>query len=566
VDRPPLLTGAEALAVSFAAGPAATIVSAYVLDRLGAPFPPLLLLAIFVAATLVTFWTLLPHLEWRAEELTVFLAIVFTIFGWLLWIAAPALLPLGSGSDLTHHLLLIQYIEAHWRFVHDPAAERFLGEMASYTPGSHLLAAAAGAWTGTSGLRALHSVLAWTVALKAGFVFLIARRTIAAVMRASTPGTRVAPLALASIAVVLLFASKVYFLRSFIENSFIAQVAGELFAVVMWWSLVVWNAGAMSAVVFGTAGVAAFLTWPVWTGPPVVVAGMLALADRERSFNERARHLALAGAPLALVGALYFAARPGGVAMAGTSGAAPWPQVSSYGLWFLALSAIGLVIAAARRDSSIVTLFAAAILLQSAALYLVAGGPGTESPYLSLKMFYLLLYPQSVAAAIALAEFCRVVAAVSPLRWRQPAVAGLAVVLAIAVAIPIGRTLRRAPRSLTILKHPSISEPLERAGLWARDHVPPSCVEYLVDLDETAYWLHLAVLGNPRLTPRSLDPDTYEPDLAVARWLTPGGLEYGIADFSTLARGVREELDVLQQFDTAAVVKRRGPSSCPSEQ
>jgi hypothetical protein len=408
--------------------------------------------------------------------------------------------------------------------------------------------------------------VAWTVALKAGFVFLIARRAIGAAIPGSTLSVRIARLALASTAVVLLFVSKVYFLRSFIENSFVAQVAGELFAIVMWWSLAVWDIGILSALVFGTAGVAAFLTWPVWMGPPVVAAAGLALFKTQRTFTERMWHLTLAAAPLALVGLLYFAARPGGIAMAGTTGAAPWPQVSAYGLWFLALSGTGLVIASARRDSAVVALFAGAILLQSAALYVAAGGPGAQSPYMALKMFYLLIYPQSVAAAITLAEVWRVITAAAPIRWRQPAGAVLACVVAVAIALPVGRTLRRAPRSLTTLKHPAVSEPLERAGLWAREHVPVSCVEYLVDLDETAYWLHLAVLGNPRLTPRSLDPDTYEPDLAVVRWLSPGGLQYGIADFATLARGVREELDVLQQFDNAAVVKRRGPSSCPPEQ
>jgi len=43
-------------------------------------------------------------------------------------------------------------------------------------------------------------------------------------------------------------------------------------------------------------------------------------------------------------------------------------------------------------------------------------------------------------------------------------------------------------------------------------------------------------------------------------------LTYGIADLATLPRGVSEELDVVQQFGTAAVVRQRGPSSCPSDQ
>jgi hypothetical protein len=46
------------------------------------------------------------------------------------------------------------------------------------------------------------------------------------------------------------------------------------------------------------------------------------------------------------------------------------------------------------------------------------------------------------------------------------------------------------------------------------------------------------------------------------RWLTPGGLPYAIADLPSLPRDVRQELDIIQQFDSAAVAKRRGPSSC----
>jgi hypothetical protein len=562
VTQPPLLSGAEALALSAVAAPAATVVVAYSVDRAGLAFPPVSLLAVFLGAAAAALAVLRPRIEWRLDELTAWLAVVGAIFLWLLWIATPSFLPLGSGADLTHHLLLIQYIEAHWRLVHDPAVERFLGEMTGYTPGSHILVAAAGAWTGTDGLRALYPVLAATIALKGGFVFLVARRVIATMIAESSATARLVQLAFACLASALLFASHVYFLRSFVENSFVAQVVAELFAIVMWWSLVVWETGALSAVVFGAAGAATFLTWPIWIGPPLVLAGIIALTDREQSFVDRAKQLAVAVAPIVLVGVLYFAARPAGLAMAATTGAAPWPRASAYAGWFLALSGLGLGAAAMHRGTRIVTMFAGAILLQSAGLYLVAG-PGAAEPYLALKMFYLLLYPQAVASAVVLTDVWK---ATTSLRLHQKAPVAIAVFLVLTVLAAVAWPLRRAPRSVTTLEHPSISAPLERAGLWARDHVPANCIEYLVDFDETAYWLHLAVLGNPRVTPRSLDPDTYKPDFAIARWLTPGGLTYGIADLATLPRGVSEELDVVQQFGTAAVVRQRGPSSCPSDQ
>jgi hypothetical protein len=107
-----------------------------------------------------------------------------------------------------------------------------------------------------------------------------------------------------------------------------------------------------------------------------------------------------------------------------------------------------------------------------------------------------------------------------------------------------------------------MSEPLYEAGIWARNNLPGNCVDYLVGDDGTAYWLHLAVLRNKWLAPRTGIDATYHPRDAVVRWLTPGGLPYAIADLPALSSDVRNELDVIADFGTAAVVKRRGPSSC----
>src|SRR5438270_667220 len=65
----------------------------------------------------------------------------------------------------------------------------------------------------------------------------------------------------------------VFFAGSFMEQSFLSQVVSELFAVAMWWTLVVWSdrasAGMMAC--FALFGAAAFLTWPVWVGPLVLM-------------------------------------------------------------------------------------------------------------------------------------------------------------------------------------------------------------------------------------------------------------------------------------------------------
>src|SRR4029453_2302791 len=208
--------------------------------------------------------------EWNGTETATFAGIVAITFGWLLWIARPSLFPLGSGPDLTHHLLLINYIEGHWTLVHDPAAQEFLGEMVQYTPGSHILTALAGAWSRSNGLHALHGVMAASAALKTGFVFLIAMR----VLPRDVPRVPIA--ALASIS---LFASQIYFLGSFAQYSFLAQVVAECFAMAMFWALTGGDRerDPWTMAVTGLIGAALFLTWPILIGPPLVVLGLLGL-------------------------------------------------------------------------------------------------------------------------------------------------------------------------------------------------------------------------------------------------------------------------------------------------
>ncbi len=114
---------------------------------------------------------------------------------------------------------------------------------------------------------------------------------------------------------------------------------------------------------------------------------------------------------------------------------------------------------------------------------------------------------------------------------------------------------------------PVVTQPVFLAGDWARTHLPPACVDYLVADGYTAYWLHLAVLGNPRAAGRALDNDTFEPPKAIVRWILPGGLPYAIAgDFDALPRDIRTNVDVLARFGPAAVVKRRGPAICTDQQ
>src|SRR2546422_7614403 len=146
------------------------------MDRIGLTIAPFVVLAVAVTVAVATFNALRPIGPGERGEEFAFAAIVAAVVAYLQWLARPALLPIGGGPDLTHHLMLVDYIERHWRLVHDPALGAVMGEMADYTPGLHLLAAMAGAWTGTDGFHAVYWIVAVSVALKAALVFAIAMR------------------------------------------------------------------------------------------------------------------------------------------------------------------------------------------------------------------------------------------------------------------------------------------------------------------------------------------------------------------------------------------------------
>jgi hypothetical protein len=318
-------------------------------------------------------------------------------------------------------------------------------------------------------------------------------------------------------------------------------------------------------VVFGCTAAAAFLTWPVYTGPPALAFFLIVALRSQLPFGARMRHLLTAFVPFAAVAVVYLIGRLGWLQLAGTGGAAPWPTMSSYSWPLVTLATAGAALCAVRRRGRATMLFTGAVLAQTAALYVVATRGGAPQPYMALKMFYLLLWPMAACGVMAIGEAWHAATTLTGFapdtgasRHREVAAAWL---LAAVLLIVVARPLAKSPRLLHPLP-PATSMPLYDAGRWARAHLSPGCVEYLVGDDETAYWLHLAVLGNPRMSGRTGDNSTYEPKDAVVRWLTANGLPYAIADLPALPRDVRDELDVVQPFGTAAVVKRRGPAAC----
>jgi len=547
------LTTAETAAVSVITVLVSAVVVSYLLDRLGTRIAALpVLLASVACGAVPILWQ--PRSRHARGDMAALAAVVLGVLGALVWLAWPELLPVGGGSDLTHHLQLIDFIDRHGRLAHTAADALLLGNMVNYTPGSHLLASLAGAWAGTDGLHAVHPVVALTVALKAGFVFLIARRLLGGQLRA--------PFAVG--AVLLLFTSYDYFIGSFARFSFFAQVVAELFAVAMWLALVLWERrpSAVAAGLFAVAGVGVFLTWPVWIGPPVVVLLALALVRGDLPRLARVRYLGAALAPIALVAALHAAGRGESVAIVQTGGAAFWPGVARFGVPLLLLALAGTVLALRSASGRVTVGLLAVIALQALALFAVARVSGADSPYMALKMPHLAIYPMAALAALTLASMWRllehVVAAAIPDRWLPTGWGSV-----VASLLVIGGVAWTAARFASVPRPElAITENAFRAGRWARDHVQPDCVEYLVRHDSTSYWLHQAVLRNPMQPAPGVASPVFVYRDALVRWITGTSLPVAIADLSLVPREVREDLDVLARFGHIAVGRRRGTSGC----
>ena len=266
----------------------------------------------------------------------------------------------------------------------------------------------------------------------------------------------------------------------------------------MWWALVVWDEHPSPGPMVGAAvaGVATFLCWPVWIGPLLVVLAALALLHGELPLVTRPQQLAIPAIPIAAIAAIHGSRHVGGFRMAGTGGFAIWPTVGVLGWWFIGLAAAGFLFCLAGRRTRPSRCSWPPSRCRRPPLFGTAHSSGAAAPYLSLKMFYLAVYPLMVGAALMIAAGWR--AAAGALRLSEARTARLAWVVAGAVAIAVARPLVARPRP-----RPIVSQPALEAAEYARARMPPACIDYLVVDGYTAYWLHLAVFGQPRaLGPR----------------------------------------------------------------
>jgi hypothetical protein len=540
-------TTAERTAAALVTGFAAAMVVAYLAARLGAAIHPLPILALSVAASAVWFLRRSPE----SGGLAAFAAVTVAVLAILLGFSWPHLLPVGGGSDLTHHLQLIGFIEQNWRLPHDRTAAELLGNMINYTPGSHLLAALAGWMLRADGLHAMYPLTAMAVALKAGLVFLIGWRSI-------DEDSLRAPAALTAVA--LLGLPYDYSLGSFTRWSFFAQVISETCAVAMWWALVMWDRspGRATSLLFGLAGAAAYLAWPVWLGPPVLVAVPLIAFRRDATWASRLAHGGLALAPIAIVVALHATGRAESLAIVQSGGAAFDLSASRFGWTLLTLSGIGTAVALRRPESRTTVLMLGAVVAQTLALFAVARVSGADSPYMARKMAHFAVLPMAVLSAVALAAIARGVSrAWQPRTGSGVPASAIAWIALVAIAAASARAVTTMPRSA-----PVVSSEMWLAGEWLRERRASACVDYLVPSDDASYWLHHAVLGNPMRPPAGAPAPVFFYRDAVTRWIVGGGLEFAIADLRVVPREVREEIEPQARFGSIVVGKNRAGVRC----
>jgi hypothetical protein len=531
------MSHAEAIARSITCWLALAAIAGYAIDTLGFGVRPWAAIAIALGVTgalrLATDRLRRPVTRsGQSADLVAWAGIVIFLIAILLRLSWPSLVPPGRGPDLTHHLLLVDYIQQNGHLVHDRSLDGAMGEMAHYTPAAHLLAVIAGALFGVDGLRAFFPLVVVCAALTAGFVFLIARRI----------GLE---LPYAIITVVLLFLPAQYFFGAFTHDGFLAQTVSTLFAVAAWWAIAQWDdqPSSIGAIAIAIFLVATFLSWPIWIGPPLLVffALLLKPAAAQDVPPSRIAPFAIVVVPLLAFFLVHSWNRWGWLVIVRTSGAVLHPSLESLGWLLPLLAAIGIVFSLSDRRARVTIVLLMVIVLQAVTLFAIAKAQGADTPYMAFKMVYLAIYPLSILAAYALTMMTRGRRPHEPIGWLM---AALLVIVAVRPALS-------SPRSI-----PVVDLDLNAAGQWLRANGGGTCADYLVADAETAYWLHLAVLGNPRSAERMRELDRYDPRTAMAPWITTDGRSYAIADLRLLPAEVRSRVQILKQIGNAAVISR----------
>ena len=508
----------------------------YALDAVGLPINLLAVAAAALAGAAIAVT--------RSRPVLAPVPVVAAVFGYAMWLASPAFLPVTNGPDVVHHLQLIHFIARSGRLPHDPATARFLAEMRGYTPGSHLLAAAVGGWLRLDPLRVVYPLAALFVAVTAGIVFELARRF-------APPGMRGWLAALSAPLLALVPAA--YFVGALVDFFYFAQIVSEAFAAGALLFALLWldDGRRRDLMIVSLCAVGVVLAWPVWIGP---VAGtvFVVLLLRPASWRARAGALALMLGPAAIVMVVHQWRNPGAAHIVSASGAVTPPSVAVLGAGFLVLVLLGTLLALRTRRGLLVLTFLAVTVLQGGALAVVSARAGSSSYYMAFKMAYLAVVPAAVLAAMPLIRAAEWMTARAP----RAAVLAAGIPLLVAALLVRGRIPVRPLRG-------SLSLAANDVGVWAREHVPPACVDYFSRYWLTGYWLHLDVLGNPRSSDRMAHETFDFPDVA-ARWIEGRGLPYAIVeDMTALPHEIRPDMEPLYQRGSFVLVRNRRAAACP---
>ncbi len=534
---------------------ACAVVAAYALDMGGWSISPLAtsVLALAGAGLLAMAWRKVGwfRVSFDVGETLGWLTVVVGLLVFILWLAWPSLLPLSESSDTTHHASFTEFIMAREALAHDAKLDAYLGEMVIYPAGAHILAALVGTFLGVPGLLSLHPLLALVVSVKAGLIYLI-------ILRLLPPQRRFPGLALAG--TVLLLVPWDAFIGSFTRWYFFPMVVSETFAVGALWALLVWDqeasrqTAAIAPLTFYVAcGVAVALIWPTWLPIVALTLIVLVLIRPGLSIAQRVLALGIALVPVAAVELVYTLNHPNDVGVLGNEGSVLRPSVALYSLPLLALAVLGAVTSVRNRRALPVWSFAIAVLAVLGGLLFLATR-GRVAYYFVYKMFYLAQYGLVLFAALGLDAAFGWLQSLSPAGLtRRLSLVSWALALLIAAVV----LWRIWPPSRVSV----VQAPLYEAGVWAKAHVPNSCIDYVVDSPLTSYWLHVQVLGNPRGSPRTeaIVAGFGDQPQGDDRWKSLPDLPYAIvANLDQVPARFRSQMKVLHTSGPAAVVQREG--------
>ncbi|KAB8143881.1 hypothetical protein F8S13_08260 [Chloroflexia bacterium SDU3-3] len=531
---------------------AALVVAALLAGRAGLPIAPALLLA---AAAL----GLLPSLRdlargrWRAapgELATAALALAL-VGGVSLWLAWPALLPLGRSVDAVHQFQLVDWVAREQRLPPlDSQTRGLMGEMIAYPPGFAFFTNALAALARTPALEATFPAAALLGGLCAALVALLAAQA------GGATGWR-ALLGLA--APLLLLAHRMFFLDAYIDHSYYAQMLGLLLVLLVCaWATRAQPLTPWDAAQAGLALAALEAAYPLWLPVPAAALALAALAPwRAGPWRGRAAALALALAPTLALVLVDLPARmrtgqlvlehQGVVADPTLHGLAPLLLAAPAALVLAITSAGGAGLprwAAALGRVPTLALLLALALLELAGLGLAAR-LGLAAPYHSTKMLFVAV---PLGAALVGAALTRLAGLRAPMRWAAPLGAALLV-------------LASAPGALPLAAEHIPTPDLVRAARWLRASDPKAAEKAVLvgaPAGPMAYWLQVALLGQRRdqaeaamaalaaapPTTEGWAMDRHQPKVAVSTSLSapPPGTEV-LAQFGHVAVLRRASLD-----------------------